>query len=142
MFPKKIDQEYVNELLLKVEGEQLEFKQQISSQEKIAKTLAAFANSKGGVLLVGVSDQRKIVGIDPEEERYMVAAANDIFCIPKVSMELRTIKIDPKHPNEEEKMILLVHVHASLGPQVFVKQKNGTSKTYSRIGSQNKIVKI
>lgn len=142
MFPKKIDQEYMNELLLKVEGEQLEFKQQISSQEKIAKTLAAFANSKGGVLLVGVSDQRKIVGIDPEEERYMVAAANDIFCTPKVSMELRTIKIDPKHPNEEEKMILLVHVHASLGPQVFVKQKNGTSKTYSRIGSQNKFVKI
>jgi len=39
MFPKKIDQEFVNQLLLEEEGEQLEFKQQITSQEKIAKTL-------------------------------------------------------------------------------------------------------
>ena len=36
---KKIDQEFVKQLLLEEEGEQLEFKQQISSQEKIAKTL-------------------------------------------------------------------------------------------------------
>ncbi len=57
MFPKKIDQEFVNQLLLKVEGEQLEFKQQISSQEKIAKTLSAMSNSAGGLILIGVSDQ-------------------------------------------------------------------------------------
>ena len=66
MFPKKLDQGFVNLLLLKEEGEQLEFKQQISYQEKIAKTLSAFANSKGGTVVIGVSDQRKIIGIDPE----------------------------------------------------------------------------
>ena len=137
MFPKKLDQGFVNQLLLKEESEQLEFKQQISSQEKIAKTLSAFANSKGGTLVIGVSDQRKIIGIDPEEERYMVAAANDNFCVPKVSLEFHGIKINPEKDQEEEKMVLLVEVHPTIGPQIFVKQKNGNLKAYFRMGNQS-----
>jgi len=137
MFPKKLDQGFVNQLLLKEESEQLEFKQQISSQEKIAKTLSAFANSKGGTVVIGVSYQRKIIGIDPEEERYMVAAANDNFCVPKVSLEFHGIKINPEKDQEEEKMVLLVEVHPTIGPQIFVKQKNGNLKPYFRMGNQS-----
>lgn len=137
MFPKKLDQGFVNQLLLKEESEQLEFKQQISSQEKIAKTLSAFANSKGGTVVIGISDQRKIIGIDPEEERYMVAAANDNFCVPKVSLEFHGIKINPEKDQEEEKMVLLVEVHPTIGPQIFVKQKNGNLKAYFRMGNQS-----
>lgn len=137
MFPKKLDQGFVNQLLLKEESEQLEFKQQISSQEKIAKTLSAFANSKGGTVVIGVSDQRKIIGIDPEEERYMVAAANDNFCVPKVSLEFHGIKINPEKDQGEEKMVLLVEVHPTIGPQIFVKQKNGNLKAYFRMGNQS-----
>jgi len=137
MFPKKLDQGFVNQLLLKEESEQLEFKQQISSQEKIAKTLSAFANSKGGTVVIGVSDQRKIIGIEPEEERYMVAAANDNFCVPKVSLEFHGIKINPEKDQEEEKMVLLVEVHPTIGPQIFVKQKNGNLKAYFRMGNQS-----
>ena len=137
MFPKKLDQGFVNQLLLKEESEQLEFKQQISSQEKIAKTLSAFANSKGGTVVIGVSDQRKIIGIDPEEERYMVAAANDNFCVPKVSLEFHGIKINPEKDQEVEKMVLLVEVHPTIGPQIFVKQKNGNLKAYFRMGNQS-----
>lgn len=137
MFPKKLDQVFVNQLLLKEESEQLEFKQQISSQEKIAKTLSAFANSKGGTVVIGISDQRKIIGIDPEEERYMVAAANDNFCVPKVSLEFHGIKINPEKDQGEEKMVLLVEVHPTIGPQIFVKQKNGNLKAYFRMGNQS-----
>lgn len=139
MFSKKIDQDFVKQLLLEEEGDQIEFKQQINSQEKIAKTLSAFSNSKGGILVVGISDQRKIVGIDPEEERYMITAANDSFCVPKVSLELKSVKIDPEHYLEEEKMVLVVQIHASLGPLVFVKQKNGELKAYYRLGNQSKV---
>lgn len=139
MFPKKIDQDFVNLLLKEEEGDQLEFKQQINSQEKIAKTLSAFSNSKGGILVIGISDQRKIVGIDSEEERYMITAANDSFCIPRVSLKLKPVKIDPEHYLEDEKMVLVVQVHASLGPRVFVKQKNGSLKAYYRLGNQSKV---
>ena len=140
MFPKKIDQEFVKQLLLEEEGEQLEFKQQISSQEKIAKTLSAFANTKGGILVIGVSDLRKIIGIDSDEEQYMIASANDSYCVPKVSLEINSIKIDPAHPSEEEKIVLLVKVHATLGPRIFIKGKNGSSIAYYRSGQQCKIL--
>ena len=47
MFPKKIDQDFVKLLLKEVEGLKLEYKQKISSQEKIAKTLSkAFARTR------------------------------------------------------------------------------------------------
>ena len=140
MFPKKIDQDFVKQLLLLEEGDQLEFKQQINSQEKIAKTLSAFSNSKGGILVIGISDQRKIVGIYQEEERYMITAANDSFCIPRVSLEIKAVTIDPEYYLEDEKMVLVVLVHASLGPRVFVKQKNDSLKAYCRIGNQSKVL--
>ena len=137
MFPKKIDQEFVNELLLKVEGEQLEFKQQISSQEKIAKTLSAMANSTGGLILIGISDQRKIIGIDPEEERYMVDSANLNHCVPQADLKLQAVNIKPESMYEEEKYILLVIVHPSKGETIFVNHRDGAQKRYRRVGDKN-----
>ena len=53
-------------LLLEIqkgESKTLEFKQQLPKGQQIAKTLIAFANSSGGKLIVGVSDDRQLVGI-------------------------------------------------------------------------------
>jgi predicted HTH transcriptional regulator len=44
------------ELLRQHEGKTLEFKRDLSSPDKVVRTLVAFANSAGGVLLVGVED--------------------------------------------------------------------------------------
>lgn len=96
MFPKNIDQEFVKQLLLQKEGEQLEFKQQISSKKKIAKTLSAMSNSAGGLILIGVSDQRKLVGIDPYEEQYMIGGGNRDFCTPNADLELQVVTISPE----------------------------------------------
>ena len=142
MFPKKIDQEFVNQLLFKVEGEQLEFKQQISSQEKIAKTLSAMSNSAGGLILIGVSDQRKLIGIDPDEEHYMIEGANQDFCSPKADLELLVVTINPESLYEEEKYILLVIVHPSNGGTIYVKQRDGTLRAYRRVGEENLIAWI
>jgi predicted HTH transcriptional regulator len=139
MFPKKIDQEFVNQLLLKVEGEQLEFKQQISSQEKIAKTLSAMSNSAGGLILIGVSDQRKLIGIDPDEEHYMIEGANQDFCSPKADLELQVVTIKPESLYEEEKYILLVIVYPSKDRTIYVKQRDGTLRAYRRVGEENLI---
>lgn len=137
MFSKKFDQEFVTKLLKEKEGVRLEFKQRISSQEKIAKTLSAMANTDGGLVLIGTSDQRRITGIDPDEERYMVQAANQAFCTPKVSLEVHEISIDPDSPDAEEKYILLVVVHRSEGPVVSVLQPDGSHKAYRRVGDQS-----
>lgn len=49
------------------ESKTLEFKQQLPKGEQLAKTLIAFANTSGGKLIVGVNDERQIVGIKTYE---------------------------------------------------------------------------
>ena len=46
------------DLISQGEGEQLDFKREISSSIRIAKSLSAFANHKGGTLLIGVNDNK------------------------------------------------------------------------------------
>ena len=137
MFPKKLDEDFVNLLIKENEGLKLEYKQQISSQEKIAKTLSAMSNTAGGMILIGISDQRKIIGIDPEEERHMIAAANESFCMPKANLDLHVISIDPDNLYEGEKYVLLVIVHAMQDEPVSVKLPDGSLKIYRRVGDKS-----
>jgi len=66
------------------EHQRQDFKFRIDSAQKIAKTLSAFANTGGGKLLIGVKDNGRITGIDPEEEYYMIEGAAERYCRPAV----------------------------------------------------------
>ena len=46
----------INELLAQVEGKTLEFKRDLSSPDKVIRTVVAFANGAGGTLLLGIED--------------------------------------------------------------------------------------
>lgn len=72
------------------EGVRLDFKFRIDDQRKIARTLVAFANSEGGSLLIGVKDNGKITGVNPEEEFHMIEGAASLFTKPEVSFESKT----------------------------------------------------
>lgn len=130
MILKKFDQEFVNKLIKQKEGQTLDFKQTISSKAKIAKTLSAMGNSDGGLILIGLSDQRKVIGVDPEEERYMVEAANEEFCVPKASLSIQEVKIS--EPGDEEKSVLIVEVAKSEELTIFVKKENGELRAFKR----------
>lgn len=136
----KFEEEFVKQLIKQKEGEKLDFKQKITSKEKIAKTLSALANSEGGFIVIGMSDHKKIIGIDPEEERYMIEAANEEFCIPRVSLILDEIKVETEKltdsQEESEKSLLLVQVKKSMGPVIYCKSKNGELKSYKRVNDQ------
>ena len=78
-------------LLLEPEGKQLEFKRDLSSPRNLLKTLVAFANSAGGRLVIGVDDDRKLVGVsDPldDEERICNLIADSIAprLVPNVEL--------------------------------------------------------
>jgi Putative DNA-binding domain len=49
------------------ESENVEFKRRLPGDEFVARTLSAFANSTGGVLLVGIGDDGQIVGLSEFE---------------------------------------------------------------------------
>jgi len=61
--------EGVGELLRLGEGQRIEFKQRTPHEKRLAKLMAAFANSEGGWLFVGVADAGQVVGLSGDEAR-------------------------------------------------------------------------
>ena len=59
-------------LVRKGEGETLEFKRKAAHPEKIVREVVAFANTKGGDLLIGVDDNGTIPGVKYAEEEIFV----------------------------------------------------------------------
>lgn len=75
----------IDALLEEGEGFQVEFKRKVSSPEKIARTLIAFANTKGGTIVFGVDDDKSVVGVDSEKsEVELIRTAGSFFCDPAI----------------------------------------------------------
>ena len=76
------------------EGEniQCEFKRHFTIPEKIAKEMIAFANTKGGYILFGIDDDKKVIGIESEKsEAEMVEDAAKNYCVPPVEYKINFI---------------------------------------------------
>lgn len=85
----------------------LDFKKTITNTEKIAKSLVAFANNKGGKLLIGVADDGTINGVkSEEEEKYMILTAAHQFCKPAIEPFFEEIYVD-------DKLVLIVNIPES-----------------------------
>jgi ATP-dependent DNA helicase RecG len=57
------------ELVSRGEDSRTQFKLNVTNAESLAGEIVAFSNSKGGKILVGVSDRGEIVGLSPEDIR-------------------------------------------------------------------------
>lgn len=136
----KFEEEFIKSLLKQEEGEKLDFKQKITSREKISKTLAGMANTEGGFILIGISDKKRIIGVDPEEERYMIESANEEFCVPRVALSIEEIKLIDEsaavQSEESELSLLLVEIKKTQGPRIYCKTKTGELKSYIRVNDQ------
>jgi predicted HTH transcriptional regulator len=72
--PKQLKQ--LRYLVMQGEGQQLEFKRKAAFPEKIIREMIAFANSKGGILLVGIGDDGTIPGLKhPEDDSHVIRQA-------------------------------------------------------------------
>ncbi len=55
------------------EGASLEFKRKATFPEKIIREMIAFANSKGGIVLIGIGDDGSLPGLKhPEDESHVI----------------------------------------------------------------------
>lgn len=88
--------QHIQNLIRQGEHQTLDFKYAISDSRKIARTLAAFSNTEGGKLLIGVKDNGNIAGIESDEEYYMVEAAAQLYCKPEVVFDTRRWEINGK----------------------------------------------
>jgi predicted HTH transcriptional regulator len=115
----------------RTESDILEFKLRIDRQRKIARTLAAFANTSGGTLVVGVRDNGSVAGCRAEEEAYMVEGAAQRYCRPEVKLSLRAERW-------EHKDVLVVEVPASVvAPHAAQEEDSDEWTVYVRRGAAN-----
>ncbi|QJD80527.1 ATP-binding protein [Spirosoma rhododendri] len=85
----------LDDLIARGEGTQLEFKRTISAAHRIARTLAAFANTAGGTLLIGVADDGRIVGVSSEpREMHRIEEAIDRLVDPPLAISYEVHKPD------------------------------------------------
>ncbi|UJP64265.1 AlbA family DNA-binding domain-containing protein [Mongoliitalea daihaiensis] len=136
LLPKK-NSEFVESLLKRPEGLTLDFKLHITNSEKIAKTLVAFANTNGGIILIGVSDKGQIIGIDGEEETYMLDKASEEFCSPPIPLlyDLYEMEQWDGDVEMEERYVLIVKVPKT-GMKHLHKNAAGRETYYIRRGDQ------
>ena len=117
---------YLRQLIYEGESQTLDFKRRISKAYKIAKTLAAFANTKGGQLLIGVEDDGKITGVDPHQESFQIQKAADYFCNPPVCINFTEVE------NEDGSIVLVVDVPESEQKPHYAQNKSGNWNVYVR----------
>lgn len=121
-------------LLQRTESKTLEFKQDLSSHEGIVKTLISFANTSGGVLVIGVEDKtRKVKGVDKplDMEERLASIIND--CIsPRL---VPNIEVSPWRKT----YLITIEVYPSNNRPHFLTSKGLEKGTYIRIGSTNRL---
>ncbi len=92
-----MDYKDVNRLIDEGEGFEIEFKRKVSTPEKIARALIAFANTKGGHILFGVDDDGSIVGVESEKSEVdLISQAGTLFCLPEIHPLIDIVAFDGK----------------------------------------------
>jgi predicted HTH transcriptional regulator len=116
----------IYELIQRGEDSTLDYKQTITSASKIAKTMSAFANHHGGILLVGVTDDQKVSGIQNEEEFYMLDMAARFYCKPEVDLKITRYQVEGKE-------VLECYVQPGLDKPYYAKDEDGKWWAYVRV---------
>jgi predicted HTH transcriptional regulator len=115
-----MDYKDVNRLIEEGEGFEVEFKRKVSTPEKIARALIAFANTRGGHILFGVDDDGSIVGVESEKSEVdLINHAGKDFCIPEIEPLIEIVPFDGLD-------VIVAYVHESTDkPHYFAGASNG-----------------
>ena len=117
------------------EGKNLEFKEALPSSQLIGKTVIAFSNTAGGKLVIGVTDQGEVAGLDPDidilELQDKVASVIYDNCYPNVLPNIYTTTIDSK-------VLLVIEVYRGNLLPYYLKKYGKNEGVYIRIGATNR----
>ena len=109
------------------ENNTTEFKERF--EQEAIETAAAFANTKGGTILIGVSDNREIRGITIGKETLRDVANRISQAIePRILPDIQAIVLDGKS-------VLLIQIS-----ECRIKPVSVRGKCYKRIGNSNRVM--
>lgn len=118
-------------LVLRGEGQQIEFKVADADAANIAKAITAMANSGGGTLLIGVGDHGELWGLwytQPSHIRQHIRTMPDLSTWRQWLVNVSRNNCDPSVP------ITLEHVVANKQDFLVVNVSNGQDKPYRANG--------
>jgi len=150
------------DMIAEGESDELEFKSTLrwdlnegvvnkKLEEVILKTVAAFANSLGGVLLIGVADSGEIIGLehdyqslgDVDRDKFELHLRNLLY--QQFGTVFVTSKLQIKFPEIDNKEVCQVEVSPAKEPIILkLKDKNGQiyEKFYARSGNSSQEIPL
>ena len=120
-------------LLTQTEGKTLEFKRDLSSPEPLLRTIVAFANTSGGVILIGVEDgTRSVRGVsDPLALEERVASLVSDTVRPQLIPDIEIIAYRRTH-------VVAIAIWPSPARPHHVAREGKERGVYVRVGSTNR----
>lgn len=115
----------IEKVVLQGESDVLEFKKSTSELESAARTLCAFLNQKGGMVLLGISNNGKLLGQDISDGTRQEIARTLHKFEPSANIDVRFITL----PNDKQVIALHAEPNTSVAPYVFA------GKAYIRLQS-------
>lgn len=112
------------------ESTTLELKESLPKNEQLIKTAVAFCNMYGGRIVIGVRDDRKIVGVtELEADRLMSYLHMTIFesCTPPILPQIYQQRI-------EDKVVVVIDISSGMTKPYFITAQGLTKGTYLRLG--------
>jgi len=120
----------IEQWILSGENSSIEFKNEQVRGENLAREMVAFANSQGGIILLGVEDDGSISGcsqLTEQEERIMNIARNNV--IPSIIPKVQRMEI-------QNKTTLIIHIEKGLNKPY----QTQNHQFLVRVGSTNRTV--
>ena len=112
------------------EQEHIEFKRLVPGAFKMAKEMAAMANTVGGNILIGVDDDGTVAGvIDVQREKAAIFTAARVLCDPPLDPQIRAVII-------EEKTVLWVMIAPGAAKHAVIDPR-GNTRVYVRVRDKN-----
>jgi len=116
----------LKDLLKEGESETVEFKPSLSQMDKITEGISAFSNTKGGTVVIGVSDKGEVLGVDIGKNTIESLANNikqnsDPMAYPSIRVE-----------KSDKKQVVIIDVREGKQKPVLA-----FGRAYRRVGKSN-----
>lgn len=124
--------EDIRQLITRGENDKVEFKKQIGKERELnefIESVVAFANSSGGVILVGIDDNANIVGIEEENAPDRVTKVLRSHCDPPMQPEMSISILD-------NRKVLVIQVKEGSNKPYIFRDKG----IYVRAGATDRLI--
>lgn len=122
---------YLAGLIAEGEHEMQDFKYAVSDACKIARSISAFANHRGGRLLIGVKDNGVVAGVRNEEDLYVVESAAQLYCRPAQEVTFSAYR------SAGGEVVMVAEIAAAGIRPVEARDHDGTWRAYFRVDDEN-----